>query len=348
MDKLVVGERLIEPGERVNIDLPVALLHTQTPLNMPVQIIRGLKDGPRLFVSAAIHGDELNGIEIIRRLHQNKVLKRLHGTLITIPIVNVFGVIHHSRYLPDRRDLNRSFPGSERGSLAGRLANLFMTEIVDNATHGIDLHTGALHRTNLPQVRANMDDPETKKLAKVFGAPVILNSDIRDGSLRECAAERGMPMLLYEAGEALRFDELSIRAGVKGIINVMRELGMVPKTRYTARHKIEPLVARSSSWVRATESGVFRAFTALGARVGKGSVMGAITSPYGDNEVEVVSPVSGIVIGKTSLPLINEGDALFHIARFQTSRGAAENVEIFTEHLSDIEIAEAVGQSPIQ
>jgi hypothetical protein len=348
MDKLVIGERLIEPGERVNIDLPVALLHTQTPLNMPVQIIRGLKDGPRLFVSAAIHGDELNGIEIIRRLHQNKVLKRLHGTLITIPIVNVFGVIHHSRYLPDRRDLNRSFPGSERGSLAGRLANLFMTEIVDNATHGIDLHTGALHRTNLPQVRANMDDPETKRLAKVFGAPVILNSDIRDGSLRECAAERGMPMLLYEAGEALRFDELSIRAGVKGIINVMRELGMVPKTRYTARHKIEPLVARSSSWVRATESGVFRAFTALGARVGKGSVMGAITSPYGDNEVEVISPASGIVIGKTSLPLINEGDALFHIARFQTSRGAAENVEIFTEHLSDIEIAEAVGQSPIQ
>ena len=348
MESLNIGGLSIAPGERVNIDLPVALLHTQTPLSMPVQIIRGKKDGPRLFISAAIHGDELNGVEIIRRLHQNKALKNLHGTLITIPIVNVFGVIHHSRYLPDRRDLNRCFPGSERGSLAGRLANLFMTEIVENTTHGIDLHTGALHRSNLPQLRANMDDPETERLAKVFGVPVILNSDIRDGSLRECAAERGIPMLLYEGGEALRFDELSIRAGVKGIINVMRELGMLPKRRYSVKSKVEPLVARSSSWIRAMESGVFRAYTALGSRVGKGSVMGAITSPYGDNEVEVISPVSGIVIGKNNLPLINEGDALFHIARFHATKNAAENVEFFTEHIVGAGMPEFSGESPIQ
>ena len=347
MRPLILGGQSIPPGTRLNIDLPVALLHTQTPMNMPVQIIRGRKDGPRLFVSAAIHGDELNGVEIIRRLNQEKVLSRLHGTLITIPIVNVFGVIHHSRYLPDRRDLNRSFPGSERGSLAGRLADLFMTEIVANSTHGIDLHTGALHRDNLPHLRVNLEDPETERLARAFGVPVIINSDLRDGSLREVAAERGIPMLLYEAGEALRFDELSIRAGVKGILSVMRELAMLPKSRSKVKKQIEPLVARSSIWARATESGIFRTYAALGSRVAKGEVLGAIASPFGDNNVDLLSPHSGIVIGKSKLPLVNEGDALFHIARFQTVKGAAENVEVFTEALAAEEPEDPMGEQPI-
>ncbi|MEJ2454594.1 MAG: succinylglutamate desuccinylase/aspartoacylase family protein [Candidatus Thiodiazotropha sp.] len=349
MEPLIIAGQRIEPGTHQTIDLPVALLHTQTPMNMPVRIIRGRKDGPRLFVSAAIHGDELNGVEIIRRLNQEKALKRLHGTLITIPIVNVFGVIHHSRYLPDRRDLNRSFPGSERGSLAGRLADIFMTEIVANSTHGIDLHTGALHRDNLPHLRVNLEDPETERLARTFGVPVIINSDLRDGSLREVAAERGIPMLLYEAGEALRFDELSIRAGVKGILNVMRELEMLPKSRTRVKRKsVEPLVARSSIWARATESGIFRTYAALGSRVAKGEVLGAIASPFGDNNVELLSPTSGIVIGRSKLPLVNEGDALFHIARFQAVKGAAENVEVFTETLASEEPEDPMGgEQPI-
>ncbi len=347
MEPLIIAGQTIEPGSRQTIDLPVALLHTKTPMSMPVRIIRGRRDGPRLFISAAIHGDELNGIEIIRRLDQQKALKRLRGTLITIPMVNVFGVIHHSRYLPDRRDLNRSFPGSERGSLAGRLADLFMSEIVANATHGIDLHTGALHRENLPQLRVNLDDPETERLAQSFGVPVIINSDLRDGSLRQVAAERGIPTLLYEAGEALRFDELSIRAGVKGIINVMRELEMLPKTRSRTKKHREPLVARSSIWARATESGILRTFVALGSRVTKGELLGSIASPFGDDNVELLSPASGIVIGKSKLPLVNEGDALFHIARFQAVKGAAENVEYFTETLASEEPEDPMGQQPI-
>lgn len=348
MAPLIIAGQRIEPGSRQNIDLPVALLHTQTPMNMPVQIIRGRRDGPRLFVSAAIHGDELNGVEIIRRLNQEKVLSRLRGTLITIPIVNVFGVIHHSRYLPDRRDLNRSFPGSVRGSLAGRLADLFMTEIVANSTHGIDLHTGALHRENLPHLRVDLNDPETERLARAFGVPVIINSDLRDGSLREVAAERGIPMLLYEAGEALRFDELSIRAGVRGILNVMRALEMLPKSRSRAKRTVEPLVARSTIWVRATESGIFRTYSALGSRVAKNDVLGAIASPFGDNNVELLAQSAGIVIGKSKLPLINEGDALFHIARFQGVKGAAENVEAFTETHSVEEPEDPMGgEQPI-
>ncbi len=347
MKTLVIGGKSIPPGSSVSIDLPVALLHTHTPLTMPIHVRRSRRDGPTLFISAAIHGDELNGVEIIRRLHQEKSLSRLRGTLITIPIVNVYGVIEHSRYLPDRRDLNRSFPGSERGSLAGRLANLFMKEIVSNCTHGIDLHTGAIHRSNLPQLRVNLDDPETEHLARAFGTPVIINSDLRDGSLRQAASEHGIPMLLFESGEALRFDEMSIRAGVKGIISVMRTLQMLPKSRYRAKTEIEPLIARSSAWIRAPESGIFRTFSALGSRVTRGDVLGMIDSPFGDSEVEVVAPSAGLVIGKTSLPLINEGDALFHIAKFQAVKTVADNVEAYNETLAEIDEEDEIEEPPI-
>ena len=181
-DLFAIGGKSIPRRSRALIELPLPPLYTHTPLKLPVHILRGAKDGPRLFVSAALHGDELNGTEIIRRLLKQPGLKRLRGTLVAVPIVNIYGLLNHSRYLPDRRDLNRSFPGSSKGSLAARLANLFMTEIVDKCTHGIDLHTGAIHRSNLPQIRANLDDPETARLAESFGVPVLLNSNTRDGS----------------------------------------------------------------------------------------------------------------------------------------------------------------------
>jgi deoxyribose-phosphate aldolase len=259
---ITIGNMTVEPGQRTSIDLDMGRLYTHMPTTMPVQVICGRKAGPILFVSAAIHGDELNGVEILRRLLRLPVLKRLRGTLIAVPIVNLHGFIQSSRYLPDRRDLNRVFPGSERGSLASRVAHLFMNEIVYRCTHGIDLHTGAVHRANLPQIRANLDDPETERLARAFGTPVILNAAIRDGSLREAASERDIPVLLYEAGEALRFDEFSIRGGVNGILRVMETLDMLPASR--RKPPAEPHIARSSSWVRAPQSGLFRARVALG------------------------------------------------------------------------------------
>jgi predicted deacylase len=329
-------------GSRVTIDVPLPKLYTHTRMTLPIQVVRGRRDGPRLFVSAAIHGDELNGVEIIRRLLKHKALNRMRGTLIAVPIVNVYGIIHHSRYMPDRRDLNRAFPGSERGSMASRVAHLFMQEIVGNATHGIDLHTGAIHRSNLPQIRANLDDEETARLAKVFDVPVLLNSNIRDGSLREVVAERNIPMLLYEAGEALRFDELSIRAGLRGIINVMRELGMLAKTR--TRHIPEPYLARTSSWLRASKSGILRMISPLGAQVKAGELMSIISDPFGDTEYEVRAEHGGIVIGRTTIPLIHQGEALYHVARFDHIDEVAQHVESFqTEHtqppLSDTEPA---------
>ncbi len=324
----MIGGRSIPPGTRVTVELPVPLLYTHTPVTMPVQVLRGRRDGPRLFVCAAVHGDELNGVEIIRRLLRRPALDRLRGTLIAIPIVNVYGVLHQSRYLPDRRDLNRSFPGSERGSLAAKVADRFMTEIVANCTHGIDLHTAANHRTNLPQIRGNLDDPETLALARSFGVPVLINAAIRDGSLRAAAAEHGIPTLLYEAGEPLRFSELAIRPGVKGVINVMRALGMLPTSR--RKHRVvEPFVARSSSWVRAPESGMFHSAKPLGARVERGEPIGAIADPFGDSEIEVTAEQPGLVIGRTQLPMVHQGDALFHVARFEDVEEVAQHVEDF-------------------
>ena len=325
---LKIGEVEVKAGESVTIDLPMASLYSHAPMSLPVQVIRGRRDGPSLFVSAALHGDEINGVEIIRRMLRLPLLKKLRGTLIAIPIVNVYGFVSRSRYLPDRRDLNRSFPGSDRGSMAARLAELFLTEIVDKCDYGIDLHTGAVHRDNLPQIRANLDDPETSRIAHAFHVPVLLNSNIRDGSLREVAAERGIPVLLYEAGEALRFDERSIRAGVKGIIGVMRVLGMLPAAS-RARKPAEPLVARASTWVRAGRSGILRMTSALGARVRRNETIGVIADPFGQQELEVSANASGIIIGRTNLPLVNEGEAIFHIARFESAKVAEDTVEAF-------------------
>jgi len=333
-------------GTRTTVELPAGRLYTHAPMTMPVHVVRGKKSGPRLFISAAIHGDEINGIEIIRRLLKLPALKRMRGTIIAVPIVNIHGVINHSRYLPDRRDLNRSFPGTETGSLAARVANLFMQEIVCQSTHGIDIHTGALHRDNLPQIRANMDDAETDRLARAFDVPVIISSNLRDGSLRESAAEYGIPMLLYEAGEALRFDEVSIRAGVKGIINVMRALEMLP-FRSPSKRRSEPVMARSSFWVRAPESGILRAMVSLGSRVKKDTLLGMVADPFGEAEVQVTSSYSGIVIGRTNLPLVNEGDALFHIARFEHVQDVIDKVDEFTEEHAPAPISSPGTESPI-
>lgn len=344
---LTINGVTIKPGTRVSIDLPTGRLYTHTPITVPVHVVSGKKAGPRLFISAAIHGDEINGVEIIRRLLKLPALKRVRGTIIAIPIVNVHGLINHSRYLPDRRDLNRSFPGSVKGSLAARLANTFMKEIVEKSSHGIDLHTGALHRDNLPQIRANLDDEETERLARSFNAPVIISSNLRDGSLRESASEYGIPMLLYEAGEALRFDEVSIRAGVKGIVNVMRELEMLPPSRSKRKQKIEPVVARSSYWVRAPESGILRAMIPLGARVKKNTLLGVVADPFGETEANVKAQYSGIVIGRTNLPLVNEGDALYHIARFEDIEEIEAKVDEFQEEHTPELIPSPKPESPI-
>ena len=327
-EPLVIGNTAIKEGERTAVDLRIPDLYTHNAMTLPVYVIHSKKPGPVLFLSGAIHGDEINSVEIIRRVLNLKTLNRLRGTLVAVPVVNIFGFINQSRYLPDRRDLNRSFPGSETGSLAGRMAHLFLDEIVAKCSHGIDIHTAAIHRDNLPQVRALLDDPETERMARAFTAPVIVNTRIVQGSLRESAEKLNISVIVYEAGEALRFDEVSIRAGVKGIIAVMRELGMLPKLKHPGK-KNEPLVARSSTWVRAPQSGILRVVKTLGARVSKGDLLGIISDPFGSKEESIYAPDDGIIIGRTNIPLLNEGEALFHLARFKSVEVVAEQVEEF-------------------
>lgn len=328
-----IGGVEVAPGERRLVNLHLTRLYTSSDVVIPVHVVHGRRPGPRLFVSAAVHGDEINGVEAIRRLLKLRLLDGLKGTLVAIPVVNVHGFLAKNRYTPDRRDLNRSFPGLSKGSLAGRVAKAFMSEVVARCTHGIDLHTGSNHRTNLPHVRANLEDPETRALAEAFGAPVLIDAKVRDGSLRQAALEHGIPMLLFEGGEALRFDRIVTQAAVGGVLGVMAALGMVTSRR---RRAPEPFVANSTRWIRAPESGLLISDLEVGAAVEPGQELGFVSDPYGLRSVPVLANKPGIVIGRLKLPLVNEGDALFHIAHLDDVGGAEVAIQEYEEDLGPI------------
>ncbi|MEM8673472.1 MAG: succinylglutamate desuccinylase/aspartoacylase family protein [Cyanobacteria bacterium P01_G01_bin.67] len=307
-----IAKEKIASGQLRHFELPVSRLATQTLVSLPITVVNGIESGPVLWLSAAIHGDELNGVEIIAQILGKIEPQKLRGTIIAVSIVNVFGFIEQSRYLPDRRDLNRSFPGSENGSLASQLANLFMREIVERSTHGIDLHTAAVHRINLPQIRANLEDETTYQCAKAFGAPLMMHSNTRDGSLRHAATQKNIPVLLYEAGEALRFDPLAIKVGVSGIFGVMNHLGMY-------EHDLTPTIgdslkATKSRWIRASCGGIFHLLVNLGAKIAKKQELGYITNAFGGQRVAVKAQVEGIIISHIQNPLVNQGDAIIHVA----------------------------------
>jgi hypothetical protein len=320
-----IGDVAIPPGERRVVDLPVSVMSDHTPVTLSIEVVHGRRPGPVIFVSAAVHGDEVIGVEIARRLLRTPLIDRLRGTLLVVPIVNSFGFLNRSRYLPDRRDLNRSFPGSASGSLAARLAYLFLETVVSRCELGIDLHSAAIHRSNLPQIRISPDSPHLMPLADAFGAPVMLTSPEREGSLRAAAGKRGVDMLLYEAGEGLRFDELGIRAGVTGILRVMHAKGMLP-AKGIGRSR-GTMVCKSSAWVRAPAGGILRAFKGGGDVVARGDVIGVVSDPFGEKDVEVTASADGVVIGRAVLPVVNEGDALFHVAEIARPSAAGAHFE---------------------
>lgn len=326
-----IAGHAIACGETKTIDMPMANLYTDTHMTMPIVVKRAKKTGPTVFISAAVHGDEILGIEIIRRLIKRKSMRLHQGTVIFVPMVNVYGVLHQERYMPDRRDLNRSFPGSAKGSLTGRVAHQFLTEIVEHCDYGIDLHTGAIHRSNYPQIRADVRDAETLALAQAFNVPVILNSDLRDGSLRECAGDFACKVLLYEAGEALRFDEFAIRAGEKGVLNVLRHLGLLKPL--AKPKKVIPFVSQKSHWLRACASGIVTDKVQMGSTVEKGDIVAEISNPFGKGLGTVIAKQKGVVIGKLNIPLVQEGDAMFHIALFDEAEQATEKMERYEEQL---------------
>lgn len=308
-----IGGQSIAPGNRLRFEIPVARLPTGTHITLPIEVLHGPYEGPTAWVSAAIHGDELNGVEIARLVMEKLKPSRLFGTVIVVPMVNGFGVINQSRYLPDRRDLNRSFPGSKSGSLASRLAHLVMTEVVQRCQYGIDLHTGANHRTNLPQIRGDMEDEETYECALAFNTPVVVQSTMRDGSLRAAAKAIGVKVLLYEGGEPMRFNPDAIKLGVSGVMRVLTYLKML-KTPFKIPKK-KPLFIRESTWVRAKRSGMVRLLVELGEEVTSGQVIGLIADVFGDDAQKLKAPYEGIVIGHSNNPLAHQGDGIVHVGR---------------------------------
>ncbi|MGN0065876.1 MAG: succinylglutamate desuccinylase/aspartoacylase family protein [Nocardioides sp.] len=306
-----IGSVRIRAGSARSLELPITRTVTGAEVTLPVRVVHGREDGPTIWINAAVHGDEVVGVEVIRQVMAGLDPKTFRGTIVAVPIVNVLGFMNGDRYLPDRRDLNRSFPGSARGSLAGRIAHLFMTEVVAKCEVGIDLHTGADRRSNLPQVRADLDDPRTRHLASAFGAPVMLHAAIRDGSLRQAAREHGATVLLYEGGENLRFDAYAVDAGVLGVRRVLAALEMAEPPEDSVPVSVE---CRSSGWVRARRSGILELGVALGEEVTEGQRIGSLYDSFGKTMSAVYANRTGIVIGRSEAPLVHSGDAVVHLA----------------------------------
>ena len=309
-----IADITVRAGRQATGALPVVRLVTGNQVSLPLRILHGRTDGPTIWLSAAVHGDEIAGVEIIRAALDRVDPRALAGTIIAVPIVNVHGFLNGDRYLPDRRDLNRSFPGSPKGSLASRLAHLFLSEIVARCDVGLDLHTGSDHRVNLPHIRADLDDPTTRMLAFAFGAPVAMHARLRDGSLRAAAVDRGATMLLYEGGEAWRFDRPAIDAGVAGITNVLASLGMYGSADAGGSSPDSTVECRSSSWLRTRRSGIADLTVALGDRVVPRQRIAVVRDSVGRTVATVNARNAGIVIGHTQHPLVNQGDAVAHIA----------------------------------
>lgn len=315
-EPLTIGDTTVKPGTRAHIELPVARLITGAEMAIPVIALHGSRDGPSMWINAAIHGDEINGVEIVNRVIAGLDPKKMKGTLLAVPVVNLHGFVAGERYLPDRRDLNRAFPGSAKGSLAARVANIFMSEVVDRCEVGIDLHTASDHRTNLPQIRANLRDERTRALALEFGAPLVLHTSSTSGTLRRAAMDRGATVLLFEAGEPWRFNEDAIEAGVAGVRRVMRQLGIA---RYRGKKKKPIAESQSSRWVRAPRSGIAHLSVEVGQTVRAKQGLGIITDAFGEELHSLKATRPGMVIARTLYPLVNQGDALIHIATLEST-----------------------------
>ncbi|MFL0356284.1 succinylglutamate desuccinylase/aspartoacylase family protein [Erythrobacter sp. GH1-10] len=325
-----ISDRQVEPGTAMDVSIPVTTMATGYDSHLAVRVLHGAKPGPAIFVSGAIHGDEIIGTAIIQRLAREIDPAELAGTVMLIPVSNIFGFISHTRYLPDRRDLNRSFPGHATGSLAGQLAHVFFSEVVQRATLGIDIHSAAVHRYNLPQVRIDAGNKQLVELAMAFGAPVIIEAPLRDGSLRELAKQEGVDMLLLEAGEALRFDDLSIETGTAGVQRVLAHLGMIEADDGLSDVGI-PARSNKTQWVRSARGGVAHLAKTSGDPVHKGDLLATVAGLFGEDPEGVYSPIDGIVIGHATLPVVHQGDALFHIASVAHPERVGRRIEGITE-----------------
>jgi predicted deacylase len=313
MRELSINGVRVRPGQSVNIEIPIAKLPSHTLIDLPIFIRRAQEEGPVVLISGGVHGDEINGIVTARRLleEMDQGWSLLRGTLIFIPLMNIYGFLSNSRTFPDGRDLNRSFPGSKRGSLASRIAFIINEEIIPQIDYGIDFHTGGRMLSNHPQVRVDFKDKVGLDLAKSFGTHFIVNSKHIEKSFRKTAFKARKHILVYEGGESMRVDDFAIEEGVQGTKRLLHSLGMLSNSTKA----IESTILKESNWLRAKASGIFNSSVKLGESVKKGQIMAEISDPYGQVKIDVKSPTNGHVIGINNLPVINVGDALVHIGK---------------------------------
>ena len=309
----ILGE-IILAGESKTIDMEIARLHTTTKLKIPVIIERSVIDGPVVLLSAGIHGDEINGVEIVRQIIIQKINKPKIGTIICIPIVNMFGFVNKSREFPDGRDLNRVFPGSKTGSLASRFAFHILKEIMPVVDFAVDFHAGGASRFNAPQIRIAPNNPELKKLADVFDAPFTLYSKNISGSFRNSSDKMNVKMLLFEGGKSLDINNQIAVEGVKGIKRLLHHLGMLNEKHKIVHQLSKTIYIEKSGWLRAKCSGLFIDNNLIGSFVKKGEILGTITDPFGKFEQKVKAPNNGYVINANHSPIVYEGDAIYHMS----------------------------------
>ena len=310
MKRIKIAGQEIHPGEFKEIDINIARLPSHTIIDTPIYISRGLEDGPILALTAGMHGDEINGMEIVRRILDSGLHQPKRGVTVCMPIVNIYGFLNYSRDVPDGKDINRSFPGNKNGSLASRVAYNLMHEVIPFIDYGIDFHTGGAMRTNYPQVRALLKDEKNFELAQAFNAPFTIDASFRPNSLRKEASKRGKNIIVYEGGESLRFDQQAIEEGMDGTLRLMKHLDMID---WAPEAREENRIVWNTSWIRAKSAGLFQPNVQCGNLIQKGQWIGTITDPFGEFKEQVIANDTGYVIGLNNIPVINAGDALMHI-----------------------------------
>jgi hypothetical protein len=318
---LRIGGRMIRRGTTEQIQLKVSEYYTSSPVNVAVTVIRGHEPGPAVFLTAAIHGDELNGVEIVRRVMTSLRPEQVRGSLICVPVVNRFGFLTHTRYLPDRRDLNRFFPGDPNGNAAARTAHILFREVVAPSRYGIDLHSATVRRTNLPQIRADMSHKKVRRIAKAFGGEIIIDAPGSPHTLRAAATRAGVPTIIFEAGETYRFQKNIVARGIAGVRNVLAALRMIEEQRREPRFQV---IIKVSEWVRAARGGILEILVRPGEIVHAGEEVGVITNPFGREVSSVRSHLTGLVVGTTTVPMASPGDAICHIAKLEKTLHTVE------------------------
>jgi predicted deacylase len=310
MKDIVIAEHHVRPGEFKEININIARLPSRTQIDTPIYVYRGLEDGPTLALTAGMHGDEINGMEIVRRIIDSGLHHVKRGTLVCMPVINVYGFLNYSREVPDGKDINRSFPGTKSGSLASRVAYHMTHDIIPYIDYGVDFHTGGAMRTNYPQVRCVMAEAKNVELAHAFAAPFTIDAPFRPHSLRQTAAKKGKNIIVYEGGESIRFDQYAIEEGINGTLRLMKHLKMID---WAPEPKEENRIIWNSSWARARTAGLFQPTIKCGDHIEKNQLVGTLTDPFGEFKEKVKSPSSGYVVGLNNNPVVNAGDALLHI-----------------------------------